>query len=100
MRTIMADEPINLVLVQLREIRSELKTMEQRFDKRFVAIDKQFEEWRGYITHTMGLVSIGHLKNEHQDGRLDAGEAERKRLSDQVAGLDSRVTRIEERLDR
>ena len=99
----MADEPDNLVLVQLRDIRGILELHTKRFNKleeRFDNSDKQFEEMRGYIRHTLGLGSMNHITNERQDARLDAQDGERKKLAEQVAGLDKRVGKIEERLDR
>ena len=98
----MANEPDNLVLVQLREIRNELKklekldAMEKRFDKRFDDLDTKYEQWRGYVTHALGLGSVNQLRNDSLDGRLDAEIKERARLAEQVAALDRRVTRIEE----
>ena len=96
----MANEPENLVLVQLREIRAILEMHNKRFDQmeaRFDGLDRKFDEWAGYVTHALGLCGIQHFKNEQQDARLDSAAAEGRRLIEQVAGLDQRVRRLEER---
>lgn len=99
----MTDETANLVLIQLREIRAKLAEHDARFDKlekRFDKADKHAEEMRGYVAHALGLCSVNHLKSENIDDRLDTEIKERIRLAEQLAGLDKRVARIEERADR
>jgi hypothetical protein len=54
----MADEPDNLVLVQLREIRTTLADHSKRFDRmdeRFDRIDKRFDDFHLLVTHALGL---------------------------------------------
>ena len=92
----MTDETANLVLIQLREIRAKLDTLEQRFDKS----DKHAEEMRGYVAHALGLCPVNHLKSENIGDRLDTEIKERIRLAEQIAGLDKRVSRMEHRTDR
>jgi hypothetical protein len=54
----MADEPENLVLVQLREVRSELqgiRTKLEEHDRRFDQIDRRFDDFHLLVNHALGL---------------------------------------------
>ena len=66
---------------------------------KFNDLDRKFDDLRGYVAHALGFASMSHLKNEQQDARLDTDAAERDRLAEQVATLDRRVTKLEERLE-
>ena len=53
----MADEPDNMVLVQLREIRVKLDKIDgkhEEHDKRFDRLDKQAEDTRQFVSHALG----------------------------------------------
>ena len=80
----MAEEPDNLILVQLREIRSKLEklekldVLERRFDamdRRFDAMDKRFDEMRTYVYYSLGLGSVNQLKAAELEARIEALEA-------------------------
>jgi hypothetical protein len=61
----MAAEPDNLVLIQLREIRTTLAEHSARFDQmnaRFDSIDKRFDDFHMLVNHALGLSTTNHLK--------------------------------------
>lgn len=90
----MADEPDNLVLVQLRDMRAELQTITAKLiehDGRFDRLEKKFDDMRGYLNHALGMGVTGHLKNEEQDARLDESVARQKRMDALMAELERRL---------
>jgi hypothetical protein len=68
----MANEPDNLVLVQLREIRATLAQHSTRFDqiderfaqidRRFSDVDKRFDEMRMLFGHSVGLSTTAYQR--------------------------------------
>ncbi len=73
----MPDEPENLVLVQLREIRAKLDkldALERSMDRRFDLIDKRFDEMRSYVYYSLGLGTANQLKTAELEGRIAALE--------------------------
>ena len=83
-------EPDNLILVQLRELRAELKASEERmtkrFEKRFEAIEKRLD-----AMHLNGVTAlrnfIGHrAMTERTIGSLDEELAQLKRRGDRLEG--------------
>jgi len=102
----MADEPENLVLVHLREIRREIggmrENLEARIDRletRFDSLDKQFGEMRQYVSHALGLGAMNDIKGRELQARIDADAHERRKSDRRVEELERRVTRLEERID-
>lgn len=89
----MPNEPDNLVLVQLREIRASLDAITRRLDE----AEKRHEEVRGWVVHCLGLCTVQHLKNAEQDNRLTEQETRAKRLEELQEALRTRVYRLEER---
>ncbi len=106
----MANEPDNLVLIQLREIRATLAEhsaqfagMNERFariDKRFNDVDKRFDEMRLLLGHTIGLGTTAHLRPQELDRRHELSEGETRSLRARVDDLERRVTKVEEERDR
>lgn len=113
----MADEPDNLMLRLLREIRAELQeikakqaehdqrfaTIDQRFvtvDQRFVTmaehIDERFDEMRDVLTHTFGLVGTNDLKLREHNARLRDNDSWRKRTDASIATIESRLGKLED----
>ncbi|MCL4767252.1 MAG: hypothetical protein KJZ80_13560 [Hyphomicrobiaceae bacterium] len=81
----MAEEPDNLILRLLREIREKLDEQSDRFaaiDRRFDRLEKRFDEMRGYMNHALGMGMTGHLKNEEQDTRQEDCESRQKQMEE------------------
>ena len=56
----MPDEPDNLVLIQLREIRAKLEKLEG-IEKRLDTIKADSDQWKGYITPGRLGESVGDI---------------------------------------
>lgn len=101
----MAGEPDNMTLRLLREIRSELGEVRRKQDDleklngRFDAMDRRFDEMRGYVVHALGLGSMNDMKAQELNARMEAGEAYRKRVDERFSDIERRLTRVEERID-
>lgn len=91
----MADEPDNLVLVQLRDIRGKRDTLEKRFDR----LDKHADEMRRYVSHALGLGAMNEMKPREMDARLEMGEALSKQIDERFKDIERRLTKVEEKVD-
>ena len=94
----MVDEPDNLMLRLLREIRAKqdehavmvearFKAVDARFeqvDARFDHIDKELEEVKFQVTYGLGVFSINHLKAREVDHRMTDFEQRLKRLEEKA----------------
>src|SRR6476660_5131069 len=108
----MANEPDNLILVHLREIRATLAEHSARFDRiderfaqvearmdlRFAQIDKRFDrmeqrfdDLHEVVGHTFVLSSANSLKVQEFDRRYQLNEGEQQRISGRVDELDHRL---------
>ena len=94
----MADEPDNLVLVQLREIRAKLDKLDV-LEKRFDKLDEQGAETRQFLAHALGLGAMNELKTRDLDVRQMDFVTRQKRTEEMIAVLDRRLTKVEERVD-
>jgi chromosome segregation ATPase len=98
----MANEPDNLVLIQLREVRSELlgiRAKQAEHDGRFDQIDKRFEDFHALVSHTLTLGTATHLKSQELERRYEFGEGEQRRLRERVDDLERRLSEVEDKLD-
>jgi serine/threonine protein kinase HipA of HipAB toxin-antitoxin module len=90
----MAKDPDNLVLVQLREIRSEMSRMNAKLeahDKRFDKIDERFDGLDYKLTHVFGFAAMASLGAKHAETKVSG-------LADRQAKLETEVTAIDQRL--
>jgi hypothetical protein len=99
----MAKEPDNLVLVLVREMRTEMgerfDASDRRFEaleKRFDKIDKDFETFKYQLTHIFGLSGMGNLHARQADEKADAVVDRQARLEAKVDDIDRRLKRVEE----
>ena len=76
----MADEPDNLVLVMLREIRS----TQTQDSQRLTELEKQLKSLNTKVTYLMGVSTGADFKAQTA---LDAGEALTAKLDDAIARL-------------
>ena len=79
----MANEPDNVVLALLREIRSKLdehSTMLSGVDGRIRHLEKQFDDLHVAVTYSLGQSSETQLKQTRQGARIDELFAQLERL--------------------
>lgn len=98
----MADEPDNIVLVQLRDIRGKLDKIDDKLhehDRRFDHLDKRSDEMRQYVVHALGLGSLNEMKAREMDARLEMGEALSKQIDERFKDIERRLTKVEEKVD-
>jgi hypothetical protein len=97
----MAEEPDNLVPVQLREIRAILVDQTARFDRlegRFGNLESGFSDLRLFVSHALGLGTTAELKTRELDARQNHSDASQKRTDERLANIERRVAKIEEKL--
>jgi hypothetical protein len=97
----MAQEPDNLVLVQLREIRAILIDHTARFERlegRFGNLENGFNDLRLFVNHALGLGTTAELKAREPDARQSLSDAQQKRTEERLSSVEQRVARIEEKL--
>ena len=102
----MANEPDNLVLIQLCEIRATLAEhsaqsarMEERFNERFNQLDKRFEDFHALNSHTPMLATTNALKSQDLERRYEFSEGKQRRLSDRMDDFERRLSKVEDKLD-
>ena len=98
----MVDQPDNLVLVQLREIRSDLREIRAKLDehdKRFDVQDERADEMRNYVRHALGLGAMHDIKLRELDPRLVDSAARQKRTEEMIAARDRRIKKVEDRVE-
>ncbi len=98
----MADEPENLVLVQLREVRSELqgiRTKLNEHDTRFDQLDKRFDDFHLLVNHALGLGTANQLKLRELDAAQEQAKARRQRMEERHAEIERRLGKVEETSD-
>jgi tetrahydromethanopterin S-methyltransferase subunit G len=94
----MAIEPDNLVLIQLREIRSKLNrldTIETKLDKS----NTDNETFKYQLTHTFGLAGMANLQAQHADAKVDDALERQKRTEVELAEIKRRLDRVEARVE-
>ncbi|MEL7229600.1 MAG: hypothetical protein AAGK38_06780 [Pseudomonadota bacterium] len=76
----MAEEPENMTLRILREMRDEQQSQSAKLDKLIEKVDKI----EGWVVHTLGVVGTHELKNAEQDARMSDHNARIEQLFDQL----------------
>ncbi len=97
----MSNEPDNLVLVQLREIRAILADHTARFDsleRRFGGLEKGFHDMRLFVNHALGLGATAELKGRELDARQDLSDAAQTKTDERLSSIEQRVAKLEEKL--
>ena len=95
----MAEEPENLVVVQLREIRATLSEHSSRFDRvdeRFDRIDRRFDDFHMLVSHALGLATANQLKTRELEADQEEVKARQRRMHERHAEIERRLGRIEE----
>ena len=83
----MANEPDNLVLVMLREIRVKQDAMQETLSK----LDKGFETFKFQLTHAFGLASMANLQSLHTETKLEEIKARQKQMAAAFKKLEEEV---------
>jgi hypothetical protein len=103
----MANEPENLVLIQLREIRATLAEHSATLAEHsaltrdgFNRIDRRFEDFHALTSHTLTLGTANHLKSQEFERRHEFSEGEQRRIRDRMDEFERRLTRVEDKIDR
>ena len=76
----MADEPDNMTLRLLREIREKQDEHDKRFDK----LETDVEELRSWVVHALGVTTTQFLKNREQDETLSEHDKRLRTLEDMM----------------
>ena len=95
----MASEMDNLVLVQLREIRAQIGSLDgkvSKLDTKISDLGREFDTFKYQLTHTFGLAGMANLHAQQADGKADTVANRQTRLELQVSDLDRRLRQVEE----
>ena len=120
----MADNPDNLILRMLREIRGKLDEHDTKFariderfaqidarfaridaqfeqvvahmDQRFDDVDARFDDMKLVVSHALGLSTATDIRQREHDARMRSAEAWRQRVDQAVTDLNQRVKKLEE----
>jgi tetrahydromethanopterin S-methyltransferase subunit G len=102
----MANEPDNLVLVHLREIRAMQTAMHAdnsaqfaRINERLNQLDKRFEDFHALTNHTLMLSTANDLRMRDLDRRYEFSEGEQRRITDRMDDFERRLSEVERKLD-
>jgi tetrahydromethanopterin S-methyltransferase subunit G len=97
----MAQEPENLVLTLLRDIRSDLgdvKTKLTEHDKRFDSMDKRLDTLTAQVTYSFGMAGMANTHVGVVENRVDSLEDWKKQVERAQAELARRLARVEEKV--
>jgi tetrahydromethanopterin S-methyltransferase subunit G len=98
----MANEADNLVLVQLREIRTTLADHSAQFtriNERLDQMDKRFKDFHALTNHTLMLSTATDLRMRDLDRRYEFSECEQRRLTGRMDDFERRLSDVEGKLD-
>jgi hypothetical protein len=105
----MTQEPDNLVLVHLREMRGQLQGITTRLDgitakleehdRRFEQIDKRFDDFQLLVSHSVGLGATNFMKSRENDQRHEATEAWQRHAEKRFDGIERRLAKVEQKSD-
>jgi tetrahydromethanopterin S-methyltransferase subunit G len=99
----MANDPDNLVLVQLREIRAtqgEHTALFGQLEKRLEEMDRRFEDFHTVASHTLMLSTTNSVRQRELEQRQGFSEGEHRSLRERVDELERRIAKVEEERDR
>jgi hypothetical protein len=98
----MANEPDNLVLVHLREIRAvqaDHSAQFARINERLDQMDKRFEDFHELTSHTLRLSTSNDLRMRELDRRYEFSEGEQRRMADRMDEFERRLSDLERKID-
>jgi hypothetical protein len=98
----MANEPDNLVLVHLREIRAvqaDHSAQFARINERLDQMDKRFEDFHELTSHTLRLSTSNDLRMRDLDRRYEFSEGEQRRMADRMDEFERRLSDLERKID-
>jgi chromosome segregation ATPase len=91
----MANEPDNLVLVQLHEIRATLAEHTGEFAevrKRFDKLDRRFEDLHAVMSHTLTLSTSNELRVRDVERRYEFSEGQQLQITGRLDDFQQRMT--------
>jgi hypothetical protein len=97
----MAQEPDNLVLKLLREIRSDIVDVKAKLvehDKRFDGVDKRLDTLTAQVTYTFGVAGMANTHVGLVENRVDELADWKKQVERKQAELERRLARVEEKV--
>jgi midasin (ATPase involved in ribosome maturation) len=95
----MANEPDNLVLAHLREIRatlSEHSAHSARMNERFNQLDKRFNDFHALTGHTLMLATTSALKSQDLERCYEFSKGEQRRPSKRMDDFERRLSNLED----
>jgi tetrahydromethanopterin S-methyltransferase subunit G len=98
----MANEPDNLVLAHLREIRSMQVNHSAQFaqiNERLDQMDKRFEDFHALTDHTLVPSTSNDLRMRDLDRRYEFSEGEQRRMTDRMDEFERRLSDLERKSD-
>lgn len=95
----MANEPDNLVLMQLREIRATQAEHSALMKERFDQIDKRFDDFHALTGHTLMLGTTNSLKAQEFERRHGFSEGEQQRMRERMDNFENRLAKLEDKID-
>ena len=93
----MANEPEDLVLIQLREMRAAQTERFDRIEKRLEEMDRRFEDFNTIASHTLVLSTTNSARQRELGHRQGFSEGEHRSLRERVDELERRIADVEEK---
>lgn len=87
----MTEEPEDLTLRFMRDIRAKLDGHDKRFDSLDKRFDKTLEEMRHQVTYALGPGTATHLRVNELDERQDEADRWRQRMDGMTAEVEKRL---------
>jgi hypothetical protein len=98
----MAQEPDNLVLAQLREMRAQLQGITaklEQHDQRFDQIDRRFDDFHLLADHALGLGMVNQNRARELEARHDLADTWQQRAEERFDQIERRLAKVEEKSD-
>jgi hypothetical protein len=98
----MAQEPDNLVLIQLREMRGQLNGITGKLEAITAKLeehDRRFDDFHLLTNHALGLGMVNQNRVRELEARHDLAEAWHRRVEQRFDQIEHRLTKVEERSD-
>jgi hypothetical protein len=95
----MAQEPDNIVLVHLREMRVQLEgitTQLQGIAAKLQEHDRRFDDFHLLANHALGLGTVNQFRARELEARHDLADAWQRRVDERFNHVERRLTGLEE----
>jgi hypothetical protein len=98
----MAQEPDNLVLIQLREMRAQLNGMTgqlQAITAKLEEHDRRFDDFQRLANHALGLGMVNQNRTRESEARHDFADTWQRRAGERFDRIERRLAKVEEKSD-